>query len=303
MPSRTVRAWCEEWLRSKVHNTKSSQDRYAKVAERFLASLGVKSDRDLSVVNADDVARFTTELAEKLSPNSARLGFKIARMMLSAAVKRQVISANPAAGLPTPKARKLSERRPFTMAELRALLSAAGEGEWRGMILFGYYQGMRLGDVCRLTWRAVDIEKKLLNFRIGKTGEMMHVPLDGRVARYLETRGGDDLDAPIFQRAANAARTGSLSNQFHGVMRSAGLIPISARHEKSSGRGRDAARQPVGLGFHCLRLTSSTMMRAAGISNGLVDKLFGWRTDEGLKTYTQFSAEDLRPAFDALPSV
>ena len=37
-----------------------------------------------------------------------------------------------------------------------ALLSTA-DGDWRGVILVGFYCGMRLNDACNLRWRDIDL--------------------------------------------------------------------------------------------------------------------------------------------------
>jgi integrase len=47
--------------------------------------------------------------------------------------------------------------------ELRRILRIAS-GEWRHLILFGLYTGQRLGDIAKLTWRNVDLERGELAF-------------------------------------------------------------------------------------------------------------------------------------------
>ena len=55
------------------------------------------------------------------------------------------------------KSSRESKRRAFTLSEIKRILRACGEdAEWRGLVLFGLYLGQRLGDLAKLTWRAVE---------------------------------------------------------------------------------------------------------------------------------------------------
>ena len=51
------------------------------------------------------------------------------------------------------------KRLPFSVEQVRALLEVA-DTEWRGLILLGFYAGMRLGDAARLTWGNIDLENR-----------------------------------------------------------------------------------------------------------------------------------------------
>ena len=60
------------------------------------------------------------------------------------------------------------KRQPFTLDQVRALLEVA-DSEWRGMILLGFYAGMRLGDAARLISANVDLENRVVVFQAQKT--------------------------------------------------------------------------------------------------------------------------------------
>jgi integrase len=62
-----------------------------------------------------------------------------------------------------------SKRRPFTLSEIKRILKACND-EWRGLVLFGLYIGQRLGELARLTWRAVNLETNEIAFTAKKTG-------------------------------------------------------------------------------------------------------------------------------------
>ena len=67
------------------------------------------------------------------------------------------------------KPRGGSQRRAFTVEELKALLKKAS-GEWKGQILFGNYTDERLGDIAQLCWDGIDLEKKIPSLSILQHG-------------------------------------------------------------------------------------------------------------------------------------
>lgn len=67
--------------------------------------------------------------------------------------------SNPAVRVKLLKSTAESKRRAFTFNEIKRILKVCGDDtEWRGLVLFGLYLGQRLGDLARLTWRAVDLD-------------------------------------------------------------------------------------------------------------------------------------------------
>ncbi len=76
---------------------------------------------------------------------------------------------NPAAGVKVAKLGDGNRRRGFTIPEIRRVLKIAND-EWRSLIFFGLYTGQRLGDLARLTWQNVDLERDEIRFISRKTG-------------------------------------------------------------------------------------------------------------------------------------
>jgi integrase len=63
---------------------------------------------------------------------------------------------------------KSDNKRPFSIAELQAILAVA-DAEWRSLILFGPYSGQRLGDLVSLTWNNIDLERDEVRLVTSKT--------------------------------------------------------------------------------------------------------------------------------------
>jgi integrase len=307
LPSASIKSWCETWTEAKAIETEeSTHARYKRVIERFTGFLSeAKSKRDLSTLQASDVARFRDREAKELSRSTANLGVKVLRICLGEAVRQGLLAANPAVRVKLLKSTAESKRRAFTLDEIKRILKACGDdAEWRGLVLFGLYLGQRLGDLAKLTWRAVDLETGEVAFSTRKTGRRIVLPLVQPLADYLASLPAtDNPNAFIFPRAASAKRTASLSNQFRDLLVAAGLVEPRPRGHKSTGKGRDQAREASEISFHSLRHSAVTMLKAAGVSDFIAREIVGHESAAVSRQYTHLTTDDKRAAMHRLPDV
>ncbi len=113
-----------------------------------------------------------------------------------------------------------------------------------GAFLFGLYLGQRLGDLAKLTWRAVDLDSGEIAFTARKTGRRIVLPLVQPFDDYLSALpSSDNPNAYIFPELGKHKRTASLSNQFREILVEAGLVEPLPRGHKSTGKGRSQARE------------------------------------------------------------
>jgi integrase len=270
-----------------IETEESTHARYKRVIERFTGFLGeAKSKRDLSTLQASDVARFRDREAKELSRSTANLGVKVLRICLGEAVRQGLLAVNPAVRVKLLKSTAESKRRAFTLNEIKRILRACGnDAEWRGLVLFGLYLGQRLGDLAKLTWRAVDLDTGEVAFSTRKTGR------------------SDNPNAFIFPGAASAKRTASLSNQFRDILVAAALVEPRPRGHKSTGKGRDQAREASEISFHSLRHSAVTMLKAAGVSDFIAREIVGHESAAVSRQYTHLTTDDKRAAMRRLPDV
>jgi integrase len=304
LPSASIASWCETWLEAKaIEAEQSTHDRYNRIVERFVEFLGAKSKRDLSALQASDIARFRDREAKELSRATANLSVKVLRVCFGEAVKQGLLAVNPAVRVPVLKLRDKSARRAFTLPEIKRILNACGDdAEWRGLVLFGLYLGQRLGDLARLTWRAVNLESGEIAFTTRKTGRRIVLPLVQPLADYLASLpASDNPNAFIFPTAASAKRTGSLSNQFREILVDAGLV--ESRGHEATKQGRSQARETSEISFHSLRHSAVTMLKAAGVSDFMARELVGHESAAISRQYSHLSTDDLRNAMQRLPDV
>jgi integrase len=305
LESHTVKAWCEAWLQAKAIETEAStHDRYARIVEHFLAFLGeAKSKRDLSTLQASYISRFRDHEAKELSRSTANLGVKVLRVCFGEAVRQGLLAVNPAVRVKLLKSSQESKRRAFTLAEIKRILKACGDdAEWRGLVLFGLYLGQRLGDLAKLTWRAVNLDTGEIAFTARKTGRRIVLPLVQPLIDYLSALpASDNPNAHIFPRSASAKRTGTLSNQFREILVDAGLV--EPRTYESTGKGRSHAHEMGEISFHSLRHSAVTMLKASGLSDFIAREIVGHESSAVSRQYTHLSTDDLRSAMQRLPDV
>jgi integrase len=305
LPSASIKSWCETWTEAKAIETEeSTHARYKRVIERFTGFLGeAKSKRDLSTLQASDVARFRDREAKELSRSTANLGVKVLRICLGEAVRQGLLAVNPAVRVKLLKSTAESKRRAFTLPEIKRILKACGENiEWRGLVLFGLYLGQRLGDLAKLTWRAVNFETGEIAFTTRKTGRRIVLPLLQPLSDYLSALpASDNPNAFIFPHAASAKRTASLSNQFREILSDAGLV--EPRGHKATGKGRSRAREASEISFHSLRHSAVTMLKAAGVSDFMAREIVGHESAAVSRQYTHLTTDDKRAAMQRLPDV
>jgi integrase len=304
LPSASIKSWCETWLEAKsIEAEESTHARYKRIVDRFLECFGAKANRDLSTLQAVDITRFRDREAKELARGTANLSLKVLRVCFGEAVRQGLLAVNPAVRVAVLKTHDKSARRGFTLAEIKRILKACGDDvEWRGLVLFGLYLGQRLGDLAKLTWRAVNLGSGEIAFTARKTGRRMNQPLHPALVDYLSTlAASDNPNAFIFPHAASAKRTGTLSNRFRDILVETGLV--EPRSHEATGKGRSQARQPSEISFHSLRHSAVTMLKAAGVSDFVAREIVGHGSSAVSRQYTHLSTDDLRAAMQRLPDV
>jgi integrase len=295
------------WLKRKeLEAGEATHAKYTSVVKQFNRSLGSKAKRDIVQVTACDITKFRDQLADTLAPGTVNVALKIIRSAFAQAHRDGLIDANEAERVSTLKKPTRFERRPFSLPELKRILEPADD-EWRGMILFGLYTGQRLGDIARLTWHNVDLQHSELRLTTEKTGRIQTLPLASPLRRFIEEKlpAGDKPGAPLFPRIYATAEKhkyiGNLSNQFYGILVSAGLA-LKKSH-KSTGKGRNAKREQNALSFHSLRHTATSLLKRAGVSDAVAMEFIGHDSKSVSRHYTHIDTATLKAAADKLPDV
>jgi integrase len=294
-----------EWKASKKATTAASTARrYGDVAEAFLVFLAEKAGRNLAGLTPREIAAFRDSYVKAGKANkTANMAVKTLRIALNLARKQGLILSNPAEAvdmLPDNSAR----RDTFTREQVADLLRVA-DPEWRGMVLMGAHHGLRLMDAARLTWSAVDMERRSLAFypqkdRRGTRREILEIPMHPDMMDYLLGLPirNNKPDAPILPTLQRKKGTGAngLSASFVRLMEKAGI-----KREPSVGGVRGKGRQVFNLSFHSLRHTAISAMANAGVSKERRMQLSGHRSNVH-ERYTHHELESLRQDVEKVKS-
>jgi integrase len=308
LPDSTTRLFFNGWLnRRQGELAPASLTAYKGRATHFIEWLGDSADRPIAEIETRHITAYRDALAARLSPNTANQGVKLLRVIYEDARRENHIAENPAKDCGSlKKDTSTTDRRPFTMDELRSVLAVADD-EWRSMIFCGLYTGQRLADIARFTWANVDLSAGEIQLRTAKTRRMVRIPICSPLMTHLESLpSSDDPRAPLHPRAAAlaAVNSSSLSRQFGELVASVGLNdskPCAADGEKRT--GHSTRRTLSSLSFHSLRHTATSLMKNAGVSPAVVQDIIGHDSAEMSAHYTHIESDAKRLALEALPDL
>jgi integrase len=293
----SAREWFKHWLHLKEQvRARSTADRYEQVVRDFLASLGARANLSLAQITSKDVLAYRDSLiAKKTGPRTANLAITIIRAALNAAVRQGHLAFNPTLALES-LAIDAEEKGTFTPAQISALVRAADDSDWRGAVLFGYYTGARISDVCNMRWESIDLQQKLIRFTPRKTKKkQLTIPLHPQLERELLKNPGVGK-AFLFPTLAGKITGGGqgLSTSFAALMQRAGIEAKVTRSHR---------RAVSSLTFHSLRHSFNSALANAGIAQEIRQKLTGHASIEMNRRYTHHEDEVLRAAITVLPNV
>jgi integrase len=288
----TFHEFAEEWWKlSAAQLAASTLADYRWRLERHL--LPFFADCPLDGITFDLVGRYmAAKLAEPrpLSARSINMTLTLMAAILDDAVERELIARNPAKG----RRRRVREREPHrtyleTAEQIAALLAAAGDldanaredrrhVERRAIIATLTLAGLRIGEMCALRWRDVDLANGWLQVGESKTDagrrrvKLRGALRDELVGVRMRTRHSAP-DAFVF-----ATRTGARPTRENVRNR-----VLAAAAKKGSERlvAAGYAPLPERLTPHSLRRTFASVLYALGEDPGVVMDEMG-HTDPAL---------------------
>ncbi len=304
----SLRGFVNSWVESrKPEISSATYTHYRNSAKKFLLFLKQRADADLGEITREEITLYRNELAERFAARTVNHEVKFLRMVFRAARRDALVADDPAEFVKTVRQRDGHERQPFSLDQLRAVLSVA-DSEWQSMVLFGLYTGQRLSDIARLTWSNIDLQRNELRLVTSKTGKRLIIPLAPALGHLLsKAASSDDPRAPLHPRAhaivMAQGKSGHLSNQFADLLAEAGLrIKTPHRATANQGRGVRADREHK-LSFHSLRHTSVTLLKEAGVPDAAIMALVGHDSVAMNQHYTHVGREALEKAANALPDI
>src|SRR5260370_38826895 len=118
--------------------------------------LGPRAKLNIGAVRSRGIAEFRDRRhAKGLAPATLNLDVTMLSSVFNAAWRQGHVSVNPCLAI-EPLRDRPQRKGVFTPEQVSALLNVA-KGDWRGLVLAGFYTGQRLNDLANLRWRDVDL--------------------------------------------------------------------------------------------------------------------------------------------------
>jgi integrase len=271
--------------------------KYKQAVREFIAHLGKRASLPLNTIRSSDVTAYRDHCKSLgRTPSSINNLIKCLSAAFQSAHREGVVPHNPCRAVPVLKDLEKRRRQPFTPQQVQMLLDAADDS-WRGLILFGYFTGLRLHDIANIKWENLDLDGGWLRVTVKKTGKEVSVALHPDLVNWLNgqaKRSGKGYVLDELKKQSSA----HLSRSFTRFMKRAGVTGDLIRKAKGK-----AGHNLSGLTFHSLRHTFISAMANRGVAEELRREIVGQTTDAVHKVYTHHEAERLRSAITAIPSI
>ena len=156
-------AWTEQWLEEEVRpgGRPGTFAGYRRNLDKHIyPEIG---DIPLRDIRSFDIQNSVNVWAGILAPGTVRGIFRLLKSILSAAYERGLIHENPCRNIRIPKL-KARMPRVLTRGEQEILEKRLGEtGETEYLLCL--YTGIRVGELCALQWKDIDLQEQMLHIR------------------------------------------------------------------------------------------------------------------------------------------
>jgi integrase len=293
----SIQDFFAQWLSIKTGNiTEGTAVRYKFVVKTLLKELGESATRPLKTLSPEQLNSFIqNRIKTGCSPSTANMYGKILTIALNYARKQGLIVHNPVEAIELPS-KKTIERGTFTPQEVKILFDQAS-GEWKTIILFGYYTGARLLDCCRMEWGGVDFQADTLTYQVKKKGGVNHtIPLNGNLKDHLLTLATSDKAEKFITPEMAAKGPGGCHGLSEGFKRIARAAGVDLQTVPGYGR-RNISRRT----FHALRHSATSAMANAGVAEEVRMKVIGHSSKNIHRGYTHHEYQIMKSAIETIP--
>lgn len=325
----TLWAWWQLWLDQFSPNLKPHiREDYRGIGRRYVESRKLGKTRLRSLTFAA-VQAWVNDLAKTLEPQTVKNAHARLRRTLNVAKRKGYVDRNVAEGVALPAAGEVEaadrvEIQPYTIEQLRALLTALDGNRWATLYRLAATLGLRQAELLGLTWDCIDLERGTLTVQqqlrrvaaqgaekgAAKTWQLLP-PKTAAAKRTLR------LD-PVLIAALRTHRQNLREERLlHGkdwqardlwAKKRGGLVFVTETGAPVHGsdllqhfhRWAKKAELPQ-VRFHDLRHTAATLMIADGVSIVAVSKILG-HANPGItmKIYAHAHADDQAAAVAGL---
>jgi integrase len=165
-------------------------------------------------------------------------------------------------------------------------LSKNTSGHIRGVIMMGYYTGMRKGEILNLTWDKVDLQNRMIRLEAEDTKdrEKRNIPIC------------DELYSLLASMPNRLHDSGQANHVFQFKGEPVRDIRTGLRRACKKAKIKYGRFVKGGFIFHDLRHTFNTNMRKAGVAESVIMRVTGHSTREMFDRYNTIDESDTRRA-------
>jgi len=233
-------------------------------------------DARASEIRVERLDAYTAaRLAAGASRSTVNYELAVMRRAFRLAIEKGLLASMPVIRLPQVRNRRTGF---FDEGDIAALLLEL-PGDTRSLVQFLGLTGWRRSEGLGLTWDSVDWEGEVIRLAASDTkgGDARLFPFGSapELKTLLEARWANQDGLFVFHRGGSRIGEGALTGAWKGACKRAGLL---------------------GRLVHDLRRTAARDLRRAGVSEGEIMRLCGWRTRSMFDRYNIIDEEDLARA-------
>ena len=184
---KTLESWMNTWIYKQSHLKQSTFNEYKKFIN---GQLGCIADLRIEDLQWKHIKEWI--LAKDISSKTRTNYLSILRASLHDAVEDEQISSNPMLGRRLKQqtvevSKRSDEIDPFSWEERESIKNAA-DGQFKLMIVFGFWTGLRISELIALDWKKVNWERKTIKIDqvLTQTSKSFEVPKTKRSIREVE---------------------------------------------------------------------------------------------------------------------
>jgi integrase len=282
----TVGEWADRWLAGQAHLKPTTRERYAGIVRKHIR-LRWGTTRLADVTHAD-VQSWVTKLSRIAEPATVRKIHRVLSLILTLAVRDGRLIRNPAAAIKLPRPQSL-EQRYLTHEQVHELARAAAgpaspskhrrlderhNDQYRLIVLFLAYTGVRFGEMAALRVRRIDFLRR--RAMIAES-----VTLVGSNQVWGTPKGHEKREVPIprflVDQLAEHVRGKAPDDLVFAGVRGGGALRGPIFRRAAFDRAAEAINMH-GLHPHELRHTAASLAIAAGADVKVVQKMLGHKS-------------------------
>jgi integrase len=228
----------------------------------------------LSKVSHKQGEDFKIFLLQKVKPVSVNIYLKHSKSAFERAVKWGYIRENPLKNVKLCKVKDANLPQFFNRAEIKILLDAIPDEDFKRFVLFCLYTGCRRNEALNLTWDDIDMERGKITFKVTKSGKSRVIPFNGALKEVL----------------SSIPRKGEKPFQFQGTF----VTHKFKDYLRASGIKNQS------LKLHSLRHTFASHMIMEGVDVMTVSKMLGHSSISITEMYAHLVPDHMKASIERL---